>query len=262
MKKNKTVLITGASMGIGLEFAYVFAKNGFDLYLVARSADKLKALASEIEAKYQVNCHVQALNLTLPNAAEEVFKACKAQHIEIEILVNNAGLGEFGFFAETDWEKEKQILDLNMLTLTHFTKLFLKEMVQRKSGKILNVASTAAFQPGPTMAVYYASKAYVLSFSEAISNELEGSGVTVTCLCPGPTASNFQNTANLGESKLVKGRKLPGSKEVAEYGYQALMQGEVVAIHGFMNAFMAFLTRFTPRFLVRKLVRQVQDKAQ
>jgi len=163
-------------------------------------------------------------------------------------------------FYETDWNKELQMINLNITTLSHFTKIFLKEMVQRGNGRIMNVASIAAFQPGPTMAVYYATKAYVLHFSEAIANEVEKTGVTITALCPGPTESGFQEAADMQESKLVKGRKLPTSKEVAEYGYKSMMTGKTVAIHGTINYLMANSIRFSPRSLVVKLVRLVQDK--
>jgi short-subunit dehydrogenase len=150
-------------------------------------------------------------------------------------LINNAGFGDFGMFLETDWNKEAQMIQLNITALTQLTKLYLKEMVKRGSGKIMNVASTAAFQSGPTMAVYYATKAYVLSFSEAIDNEVRDKGVTVTALCPGATESGFQAAAAMEESNLVKGRKLPTSKEVAEYGYESMMKGRTVAIDGFMK---------------------------
>jgi uncharacterized protein len=164
-------------------------------------------------------------------------------------------------FVETDWNKELQMINLNITTLTQFTKLYLQDMVKRKSGKIMNVASTAAFQSGPTMAVYYATKAYVLSFSEAIDNEVSGQGVTVTTLCPGATESGFQAAAAMEESALVKGKKLPTSKEVAEYGYKAMMNGKTVAIHGMMNYILANSVRFAPRALIVKITRLMQDKA-
>lgn len=258
---KKTALITGASMGIGYELAKQFAQNGNNVVLVARSADKLNAIASEFETAYKIKADVIAVDLSKPNIAEEVYDEVKKRGISIEYLINNAGFGEFGMFFETDWNKEKMMIDLNITTLTHFCKLYVKDMLARKSGKIMNVASTASFQPGPTMAVYYATKAYVLSFSEAISNELEGTGVTVTALCPGPTESNFQAAANLEESKLVKGKKLPTAAEVAEYGYKALMRGKVVAIHGFKNYLLAQSNRFAPRAVVLKIVRFMQDKA-
>lgn len=164
-------------------------------------------------------------------------------------------------FTDTEWSKEEQMINLNITTLTSFTKLYVREMVKRRSGKIMNVASTAAFQSGPTMAVYYATKAYVLSFSEAVNNEVSDKGVTITILCPGATESGFQAAAAMEESRLVKGRKLPSSKEVAEYGYAAMMKGKTVAIHGLMNLLLANSVRFTPRSLVVKITRKIQDKA-
>lgn len=257
----KTALITGASMGIGYELARQFAQHGNDLVLVARSADKLTAIAADFAKRYSIRVEVIAADLSQPDAAQTVYDEVKRRGLSIEYLVNNAGFGEFGMFVETDWRKEQQMIDLNITTLTHFCKLFVRDMVAQRSGKILNVASTAAFQPGPTMAIYYATKAYVLHFSEAINNELEGSGVSVTALCPGATESNFQAAANLTESKLVKGKKLPTSAEVAEYGYKAMMRGQTVAIHGVMNYLMANSVRFTPRTLVVKIARWMQDKA-
>jgi uncharacterized protein len=164
-------------------------------------------------------------------------------------------------FVETDWNKELQMINLNITTLTQFTKLYLQDMVARKSGRIMNVASTAAFQSGPTMAVYYATKAYVLSFSEAVDNEVSDKGVTVTSLCPGATESGFQAAAAMEESALVKGKKLPTAKEVAEYGYKSMLAGKTVAIHGMMNYIMANSVRFTPRAIVVKLTRKLQDKS-
>jgi len=164
-------------------------------------------------------------------------------------------------FVETEWNKELQMINLNITTLTQFTKLYLKDMVKHGSGKIMNVASTAAFQSGPTMAIYYATKAYVLSFSEAVNNEVSDKGITVTTLCPGATESGFQAAAAMEESNLVKGKKLPTAKEVAEYGYTSMIKGKTVAIHGMINWIMATSVRFIPRALVVKLTRKIQDKA-
>lgn len=257
---SKTALITGASSGIGLELAKIFAANNINLVLVARSENKLKELAAELHAQHNIRVTVLAYDLSEYNNAKHVFDACEASSIQIDYLVNNAGFGDFGFFNESDWTKQEQMINLNITTLTYLTRLFISGMVLRKSGRIMNVASTASFQPGPTMSVYYATKAYVLSFSEAISNELEPYGITVTALCPGATESDFQNKADMHESRLVKGRKLPTSAEVAAYGYESMMKGRVVAVHGFMNQIMAESIRFTPRFLVRKIVRFIQDK--
>lgn len=256
-----TALITGASNGIGLELAREHAKAGGNLVLVARSKQKLEDLKKELESKYGSSVYVIGKDLSQHNSAQEVYDEVKQQNIQVDYLINNAGFGDYGFFYETDWKKEEQMIDLNITTLTQFTKLYLKDMVARKSGRIMNVASTAAFQPGPTMAVYYATKAYVLHFSEAINNEVSDKGVTVTALCPGATHSGFSDAASMNESKLFKNKKLPSSAEVAAYGYKAMLKGKAVAIHGFMNAVMANSARFAPRSLVVKVTRFVQAKA-
>jgi uncharacterized protein len=256
-----TVLITGASNGIGLELAKVHASKGGDLVLVARNKTKLDELKSELESQYKVSVYTIGKDLSANNSAQEVYDETTKQNIQIDYLINNAGFGDFGMFVETEWNKELQMINLNITTLTQFTKLYLQDMVKRGSGKIMNVASTAAFQSGPTMAVYYATKAYVLSFSEAVDNEVSDKGVTVTTLCPGATESGFQAAAAMEESNLVKGKKLPTSKEVAEYGYASMMKGKTVAIHGMINWIMANSVRFTPRALVVKLTRKIQDKA-
>ena len=256
-----TALITGASNGIGLELAKIHASKGGDLVLVARNKTKLDELKSELEHQYKVRVYTIGKDLSTDNSAQEVYEETTMQKIQIDYLINNAGFGDFGMFIETDWKKELQMINLNIKTLTQFTKLYLQVMAKRSSGKIMNVASTAAFQSGPTMAVYYATKAYVLSFSEAVDNEVSGKGVTVTTLCPGPTESGFQAAAAMEESNLVKGKKLPTAKEVAEYGYSSMMKGKTVAIHGMMNWIMANSVRFTPRALVVKLTRKIQDKA-
>ncbi|RDC64715.1 SDR family NAD(P)-dependent oxidoreductase [Adhaeribacter pallidiroseus] len=252
----KTALITGASGGIGYELAKQFARHQHNLVLVARSEAKLNQLADEIRSAYNVQVLVLAQDLGQPQAVSKIQARLQAENITVEYLVNNAGFGDFGFFVETDWAKEEQMINLNIMALTHFTKVFTQQMVQRRSGRILNVASTAAFQAGPLMAVYFATKAYVLSFSEAIANELQGTGVTVTALCPGPTESGFLQAAALEESKLFKGKKLASSAEVAAYGYQALMAGKTVAIHGTRNWLLANTSRFIPRKLAAAFVRR------
>jgi short-subunit dehydrogenase len=256
----KTALITGASGGIGYELAQQFARHHHNIVLVARSETKLQQLAQELRATHQVQVTVIPKDLSLPQAVTEVYAELQAKNIPIEYLVNNAGFGHFGHFVKNDWTKEAQMINLNIPALTHFTKLCARDMVQRRSGRILNVASTAAFQPGPLMAVYYATKAYVLSFSEAIANELQGTGVTVTALCPGPTESGFLEAAALNDSKLFKDKKLPTAAEVAGYGYQAMMAGKTVAIHGTMNWLMANSVRFSPRKMVTAMVRKMSER--
>lgn len=253
----KTALITGASSGIGLELSRVFAKNNTNLVLVARNTDKLNQLRDELMKNHPIKCEVLPCDLSKSESATQLFEICRSAGIQIDFLINNAGFGDYGLFHESNWEKQEQMIQLNITTLSKLTRLFLPLMVEKKFGKILNVASTAAFIPGPMMSVYFASKAYVLSFSEAIHEELQSTGVSVTALCPGPTASEFFNRADMGEAAMVKGKKLPSSKEVAEHGYKQMMKGEAVTIHGFMNFLMANSARFTPRSIVRKIVRKV-----
>jgi len=256
---NKTVLITGASSGIGFEFAKIYASKGFDLILVARNQTKLEEL--QLDCKTTKNkVEIIVKDLSQINSANEILDYCNSKNIHVDYLINNAGFGDFGFFSESNWEKQQEMLNLNIITLTKLTHLFLPKMIENKFGKILNVASTAAFQPGPLMSVYFATKAYVLSFTEAISNELEGTGVSVCALCPGPTESGFLDAAALQDSKLFKGKKLATSKEVAQFGYDSLENNKVVAIHGLMNKIMATSVRFSPRGLVRKMVRFIQSK--
>ena len=197
----------------------------------------------------------------MENAAIDVYNELSKQNIQIDYLINNAGFGDYGLFYKTDWEKEYRMINLNITALTQLCKLILPDMVKRGSGKIMNVASTASFQPGPGMAVYYATKAYVLHFSEAINSEVRNKGVTVTALCPGATESGFSTAASMEDSKLFKGKKLPSSAEVARYGYHAMMNGKSVAIHGLMNYLMANSVRFAPRSWVVALVKSIQAKA-
>ncbi len=256
---TQTVLITGASGGIGLELARQFAQNNFDLVLVARSRDKLQQVADELQGKYQISVAVVAKDLTEPSAPDEIYAELRERGTAVNILVNNAGFATYGFFDELDLQRELAMIQLNVAALTHLTWLFLQDMVAVGDGKIMNVASTAAFQPGPLMAVYYATKAYVLSFSEAIANELAGKGVTVTALCPGPTESGFQSRAEMEDSKLVQGG-LMSAVEVAKSGYAGLMAGKTVVIPGAKNRILAMSPRFLPRNMVTNVVRNTQER--
>ena len=256
---TKTALITGASSGIGMELARVHASKGDHLVLIARNKSRLDELKEELEGKYKITVITVGKDLSAINSAQEVYEEINRRGIRVDYLINNAGFGDYGLFYETDWNKESQMINLNMVTLTQFTKLYLKDMVERGSGKIMNVASTAAFQSGPTMAVYYATKAYVLSFSEAVNDEVRDRGVTVTALCPGATESGFMAAASLNGSKLFKGKNVPTSEEVAEFGYAAMMKGKTVAIHGFMNALMARSVGFFPRKAVVRVTRRIQE---
>jgi uncharacterized protein len=257
--QKTTVLITGASSGIGYELTKLFAEDGYNLVLIARSGDKLAEIANDLQKKYGITVNVIAKDLSLASAPEEIYTQLQSESIEIGILVNNAGFASYGLFKDTDLNSELQMIQVNMTCLTHLTKLFLKDMLEEGYGKILNVASTAAFQPGPLMAVYFATKAYVLSFSEAIANELEGTGITVTALCPGPTESAFQQRAAMENSKLVKGQKIMDSQTVAKIGYRSLMEGKTVVIPGIKNQILTQSVRFAPRKIVTKIVRTMQD---
>ncbi len=250
------VLITGASGGIGLELARCFARGRYDLVLVARREDELNKVRDELQTRHKITAQVLAADLSEPDAPKNILQVLA--ETPIDILVNNAGFGDFGPFAQCDEEKMLNELAVNITSLTHLTRLFLPPMLKRKHGRILNVASTAAFLPGPLMSVYYASKAYVLSFSEAITNELEGSGVTVTCLCPGPSPTGFQERAEMKSSKLVDATMMDAAT-VARAGYRACLRGQAVVIPGHMNAIATFATRFMSRELKAKLVRRAQD---
>jgi uncharacterized protein len=256
---SKTALITGSSNGIGYELAKIHAEKGDNLVLVARSISKLDELKKELEVKNKILVYTICKDLSLPDAAREVYDELKQKNITIDYLINNAGLGDFALFAESDWEKQKKMINLNITALTHLTWLFLTDMIKQGSGKIMNVASTASFQPGPTMSVYFATKAFVLSFSEALDTEVRDKGITVTALCPGSTESGF-HAAAMGDSGLVKERRLPSSKQVADYGYRAMMKGRTVAIHGILNAIMANAVRFIPRSVIVKSVKKIQLK--
>jgi short-subunit dehydrogenase len=260
--QKKTALITGASSGIGLDFAWLFAEGGYDVVLVARTESKLKALADELSMKHGVRALAVAADLADPAAPGRLMERLKAEGVQVDVLVNNAGYAGYGAFAETDARMELDMIQLNIGALTALTKAVLPGMLARKNGRILNVASTAAFQPGPLMAVYYATKAYVLSFSEALANETQGTGVTITCLCPGPTKTGFQERAKMEESKLVKGKEIMDSRTVARAGYEGLHQGRAVVIPGFMNKMLVQSVRFLPRRTVTNIVRKVQDRAQ
>jgi short-subunit dehydrogenase len=256
----KTALITGASSGIGLEFARIFAAHKNNLVLVARSGDKLNALAAELKEKHAVEVKIIAADLSDIAQVQQVYDTCQSENIEVEYLINNAGFGDFKNFANENWDTIMGMIDLNIKALTKLTHLFVPDMVKRKSGKILNVASTAAFQPGPGMAIYFATKSFVLFLSEALHVELKYTGVNVTCLCPGPTESGFATAAAMENANIFTKGKIPTSKKVAEYGYKALMKNKMTVIHGLLNTIMATAERFVPRSLVVSIAKKVNGE--
>jgi uncharacterized protein len=256
----ETALITGRAGGIGEALARLLAAGGADVVLVARSVGKLTALAEELSRGHGVRATVVSEDLSAADAAQRIARRLTEQNIAVDMLVNNAGFATYGPFIETSADEEAQLLQVNIVALTALTKQFLPAMVRRGRGRVLNVASTAAFQPGPLMAVYYASKAYVLSFSEALSNETEGTGVTVTCLCPGLTRTGFQARAQMHESKLFSTLNVMSAQDVARAGYDGMMAGRAIVIPGLSNKIGVQAIRFAPRALVRRLVRRIQGQ--
>ncbi len=252
----ETVLVTGASSGIGRELAKVFAAEGCRLVLLARKRQALQALADELRQAHKTQSEVLTADLAEPASSQRVFDHLKANGTRVDVLVNNAGFGAQGNFAHLPLERQLEMIQVNITSLTHLTRLMLPGMLERRRGGILNVASTAGFQPGPRMAVYYASKAFVLSLTEAIAEEVSGSGVTVTALCPGPTVTNFAEAA--GARFSTRFTKLAMSAEaVARSGHRAFRAGQVVAVAGVQNQLLAFSVRLSPRTLVRKIVKRL-----
>ncbi|HSE67477.1 MAG TPA: SDR family oxidoreductase, partial [Gemmatimonadales bacterium] len=242
------------------ELAHLLAAAHIDVVLVARSRDKLAALAVDLVRAHGVQAHVIAQDLALPSAPEAIVQDLAARGLPVDILINNAGFGTYGLFAGTPAEEESRLIQVNITALTMLTKLLLPPMLQRRHGRILNVASTAAFQPGPLMAVYYASKAYVLSFSEGIGNELKGTGVTVTALCPGPTRTGFATAAGMTNSNLFNAPGVMDAAPVAEAGYRGCMKGKAVVIPGMLNKVLVWVIAFSPRWMVTPISRRLQER--
>lgn len=257
---QKTALITGASKGIGKELSILFAENQCNLILTARSGDRLTLLKDQLESRYGITVHLFEKDLSRSGAAGELFQAVKEQGLDVDYLINNAGFGDYGPFSETPWKCYEEMIGLNITSLTQLTHLFVQEWKGKKSGRILNLSSTAAFQPGPMMAVYFASKAFVLHLSEALGNELKKDHITVTTLCPGPTSTHFGEVSKMNASQLVKNVKIAEAKEVAKLGFRAMMKGKSVVIHGTMNKLAPFGIRFLPRKWVTLLSAKIMRK--
>ena len=251
--KNGVALVTGASEGIGSELVKLFAKNGYDCVLVARNKEKMDKLAAEVEKLYGIKTRVIARDLSLPQSAQEIFDELKNAAVPVNVLVNNAGLGLYGDFAESDMDRNMHMLEVNLMSLTKLTWLFLPGMLARKSGKIMTVGSIASFAPSPRFVLYNASKAYVLFLSEGLSKELKGTGVTVTCLCPGATRTQWHDRANSENIRLHHFSRMIDARPVAELGYQALMRGKRLVIPGCDNNITVLLTKYAPRALVLKI---------
>ena len=252
-------LVTGASSGIGLELATLLASDGYDLVLVARRRERLEQIANGLHSEFGVAATVLPRDLADPDGARDVARELDARGQAVDVLVNDAGFGVSGFFAETPLERELAMIRVNVVALTELTKAVLPRMLARRRGRILNVASTAAFQPGPLMAVYYATKAYVLSFSEALANEVAGSGVTVTALCPGPTVTEFQTAAGVEGTRLFHSLLVSDARTVARAGYRGMRRGKRVVIPGFGNRLLVVAERATPRRMVTAIIRRIQE---
>jgi short-subunit dehydrogenase len=251
---KETVLVTGASTGIGREFARIFAADGVDLVLVARREQRMRELADELTAKYGSRVLVIPKDLSVPSSCQEIEEELRKAGVSVDVLVNNAGFGDLGAFAGIPLERQMNMVQVNVTALTDLTRRLLPAMIKRKKGGVLNVASSAAFQPGPWMSVYYATKAYVLHFSEGLAEELAGTGVTVTCLCPGPTVTEFGAEAHMEGTLLFKLGAMPAAK-VARAGHNAFRRGRVVVVPGLRNKLLAESVRIGPRFVVRKILK-------
>jgi short-subunit dehydrogenase len=254
---GETVLVTGASSGIGLELARLFAAAGSELILVARREARLRKLAGEIGAEHGVKVDVLPADLTRPGSCQQIHDACQARDGTVDVVVNSAGFASLGQVARLSLQRQLDMVQVNVAALTELTRLFVGGMIERRRGGILNVASTAAFQPGPNLAVYYATKAYVLSFTEALHEELSGSGVAVTCLCPGPTATELVADAGMQHTLLFR-RGVMSATDVARSGYRGFRRGRAVVITGMRNRLGTLLVRVSPRRLTRQVVKQLQ----
>lgn len=254
----KTALITGASGGLGLEFADILASEGYNVVLVARSRDKLEKLAESLEEYYGIDAFVLTADLTKKEAAKYVYEFTKHNNIDVDVLINNAGFGDYGYFVESDWKRQEDMINLNITALAHLTHLYANDMVDKGYGRIMNVSSVAGFMPGPMMANYYATKAYVLSLTEALAVELRATGVTVTALCPGPTDTEFETNANAKSAGLFENMYVMDARTVAEYGYAKMLAGKTVAVPGVTNKALVTAAKYTPKSLVRDLVYLIQ----
>lgn len=254
-----TAIVTGASSGIGYEFTRFLSAIPYDLVLIARNLDRLVEIKKELEARYKIRVTVIPADLAQPGIAIDIHNELQNQDIVVDMLINNAGFGKCGSYLDQSWEDEADMVHVNILSLLHLTRLLLPKMIKRKHGYICNVASTAGFFPGPYMATYYATKSYIVSYTQALHHELRHSGVSVSALCPGPTATNFQTVANVTNTRLFQMSNLANAKDVVEYGYRALLKNKPVAIPGLFNKLLVFGSRLIPRSIQIQLVQWIQE---
>jgi short-subunit dehydrogenase len=257
---KKIAVVTGASSGFGYEFSKLLAQDSYDLILIGNNGPALLKVKRELEKKHSIHINCLVQDLSKPESGRVIYSLVK--QYPIDILINNAGFGFSGYFAATNWKYEEEMIHLHVLTLTHLTKLVLADMISRRSGRIMNVSSVAAFQAGPLMAVYYATKAYILMFSEALANEVKGTGVTVTVFCPGQTATNFQKTvAEYSNLKLSEtGLIMADPVQIAKIGYRAMMAGKSVCVPGMLNKLIVQVNRIIPRKATVSMVRIMQER--
>lgn len=252
-------LITGASGGIGLELARLCAKGGHDIILVARRKDKLEEIGKYLSGMYNVRSEIIVADLVDPDAPRAIHDAVQKLGLGVDVLINNAGFGQWGLFGRAELSRQLDMVQVNISALMVLTRLFLPTMITQRKGRIMNVSSVAGFLPGPLMATYYASKAFVQSFSEAISNELKGTGITVTALCPGPTRTGFANEAGYAASNLFRTPGVMEAAPVALAGYNGMMRGKAIVVPGWKNKALLFTLRLGPRWLVRMISRKLQE---
>ena len=254
-KGDQYALVTGASSGIGYELAKLFAQDGKNIVVVARSKDKLENLKTEVENKYGITVRVLLKDLSDPKSPQEIFSELDQENINVDVLVNNAGFSVHGLFSETDWQKEYEMIQVNIASLTHLTKLYLNKMLENNSGKIMNIASSIGFFSAPLMSIYAATKAYVIHFSEAIASEVNGTGVSIICFCPTTTKSQFWERANAEHSRAHNRMRMMDSATAAKIGYNALKRGNVIATASRMDKLMILFYRFSPRGLYTKIIK-------
>ena len=249
----KTSVVTGGASGIGLELVKLLIEDNYKVFIVDNNKNNLKQLKKSLNPKHFVGIKEDMSCLSSP---KKIYKKLKNENIDV--LINSAGFGDYGKFHKTDWEKEEKMINLHVVNTTHLTKLFLKDMVKKNDGKIMNISSVAAFQPGPLMSLYYATKAYILHFTEAIANEVKDKNICISALCPGQTKTNFQKNVSSKKNKIMFNVSCP--VKVAKYGYKALKANDTISIPGDFNKFLVFLNRLLPRSVVTKIVRYIQEK--